>query len=247
MSVRNLNLLFNPSSVALIGASAKPRTVGAVALRNIFAAGFHGDIYLVNPGHSEIDGHPCYADIASLPKAPDLAVIATPPESVPEVISQLGARGTKGAVVITAGFGEGGSVRGQELSNAMLAAARPYLLRIVGPNCFGLMLPRVDLNASFIHIQPLPGRLAFVAQSGALLATVVDWATHRRIGFSHLVSLGDMADVDFGDMLDYLGADNHTRAILLYIESITHARKFMSAARAAARIKPVIVGQSRTV
>ena len=241
MSVRNLNLLFNPSSVALIGASAKPRTVGAVALSNIFAAGFHGDIYLVNPRRSEIDGHQCFADVASLPKAPDLAVIATPPESVPDLISQLGARGTKAAVVITAGFGEGGCCRGQALCDAMLEAARPNLMRIVGPNCFGLMLPRIDLNASFIHIQPLPGRLAFVAQSGALLATVVDWATHRRIGFSHLVSLGDMADVDFGDMLDYLGTDNHTRAILLYIESITQARKFMSAARAAARIKPVIV------
>jgi len=241
MSVRNLNFAFNPSSVALIGASAKPRTVGAVALHNIFAAEFQGEVYLVNPRRSEIDGHPCFTDVASLPNAPDLAVIATPPDSVPDIIAQLGARGTKAAVVITAGFGEGGCARGQALCNAMLEAARPHLMRIVGPNCFGLMLPRIGLNASFIHIQPLPGRLAFVAQSGALLATVVDWATHRRIGFSHLVSLGDMADVDFGDMLDHLGADNHTRAILLYIESITHARKFMSAARAAARIKPVIV------
>ncbi len=241
MSVRNLKPLFNPSSVALIGASAKPFSVGAVAVRNIYAAGFQGDIYLVNPRHTTIDGHPCFADVASLPKAPDLAVIATAPESVPELIAQLGDRGTRAAVVITAGFGEGGSTRGRDLCNAMLEAARPHLLRIVGPNCFGLMLPRMDLNASFIHIQPLPGRLAFVAQSGALLATVADWATHRRIGFSHLVSLGDMADVDFGDMLDYLATDGHTRAILLYVESITHARKFMSAARAAARIKPVIV------
>ncbi|MCB2145387.1 MAG: bifunctional acetate--CoA ligase family protein/GNAT family N-acetyltransferase [Deltaproteobacteria bacterium] len=241
MSVRNLKPLFNPSSVALIGASTKPFSVGAVAVRNIYAAGFQGDIYLVNPRHTTIDGHPCFADVASLPKAPDLAVIATAPESVPELIAQLGARGTKAAVVITAGFGEGGSTRGHDLCNAMLEAARPHLLRIVGPNCFGLMLPRIDLNASFIHIPPLPGRLAFVAQSGALLATVVDWATHRRIGFSHLVSLGDMADVDFGDMLDYLATDGYTRAILLYVESITHARKFMSAARAAARIKPVIV------
>jgi len=241
MSVRNLDLLFNPSSVALIGASTRPQTVGAVATRNIYFAGFQGDIYLVNPRRSDIDGHACFADIASLPKAPDLAVIATPPDSVPEVIAQLGARGTRAAVVITAGFGEGNAARGHALCDAMLEAARPYLLRIVGPNCFGLMLPRIDLNASFIHINPLPGRLAFVAQSGALLSTVVDWATHRRIGFSHLVSLGDMADVDFGDLLDYLGADGHTRAILLYIESITHARKFMSAARAAARIKPVIV------
>jgi acetyltransferase len=241
MSVRNFKQLFNPSSVALIGASTRPNSVGAVATRNIYAAGFQGDVYLVNKRHAQIDGHPCLPDIASLPNAPDLAVIATPPDTVPALIGQLGARGTRAAVVITAGFGEGGSARGKELCDTMLAAARPYLLRIVGPNCFGLMLPRVDLNASFIHIQPLPGRLAFVAQSGALLATVVDWATHRRIGFSHLVSLGDMADVDFGDMLDYLAADSHTRAILLYIESVTHARKFMSAARAAARLKPVIV------
>ena len=241
MSVRNLKKLFNPSSVALVGASIRPCSVGAVATRNLYAAGFQGDIYLVNPRHTTIDGHPCFADIASLPKAPDLAVIATAPDSVPELIAQLGARGTRAAVVITAGFGEGNSRQGQKLCNAMLEAARPYLLRIVGPNCFGLMLPRVDLNASFIHLQPLPGRLAFVAQSGALLATVADWATHRRIGFSHLVSLGDMADVDFGDILDYLATDGYTRAILLYIESITHARKFMSAARAAARIKPVIV------
>jgi acetyltransferase len=241
MSVRNFRQLFNPSSVALIGASTKPYSVGAVAMRNIFGAGFQGDIYIVNNRHAAIDGHPCFADVASLPKTPDLAVIATAPDSIPELIAQLGARGTRAAVVITAGFGEGGSTRGQQLCNAMLEAARPYLLRIVGPNCFGLILPRVDLNASFIHIQPLPGRLAFVAQSGALLSTVVDWATHRRIGFSHLVSLGDMADVDFGDMLDYLAADGHTRAVLLYVESITHARKFMSAARAAARIKPVIV------
>ncbi len=241
MSVRNFKQLFNPSSVVLIGASTKPQSVGAAAMRNIYAAGFQGDIYLVNARHATIDGRPCFADIASLPKAPDLAVIATAPDTVPALIAQLGARGTKAAVVITAGFGEGGCSRGQALCNAMLEAARPYLLRIVGPNCFGLMLPRLELNASFIHVQPLPGRLAFVAQSGALLCTVADWATRRRIGFSYLVSLGDMADVDFGDMLDYLAADGHTRAILLYIESITHARKFMSAARAAARIKPVIV------
>ena len=241
MSVRNLDALFNPSSVALVGASVQPRSVGAVVTRNLFAAGFQGRIDLVNPRRSEIDGHTCHADIDSLPEAPDLAVIATPPDSVPGLIARLGERGTRAAVVITAGFGEGGSDHGQARCEAMLAAARPHLLRIVGPNCFGLVLPRIDLNASFIHMQPLPGRLAFVTQSGALLSTVVDWATHRRIGFSHLVSLGDMADVDFGDMLDYLSADFHTRAILLYVESITHARKFMSAARAAARVKPVIV------
>ena len=241
MSVRNLDALFNPCSVTLVGASTEAHSVGAVATRNLFATGFRGDIFLVNPRLTEIGGHPCFADIADLPKAPDLAVIATPPDTVPGLIDRLGARGTRAAVVLTAGFDDSGSGQGKALCDAMRAAARPHLLRIIGPNGFGLMLPRIDLNASISHVQPLPGRLAFVAQSGAVLSAVADWATHRRIGFSHLVSLGDMADVDFGDLLDYLCADSYTRAILLYVESITHARKFMSAARAAARVKPVIV------
>ena len=144
-------------------------------------------------------------------------------------------------MVITAGFTESNDPHGRELTNAMLTAARPYLLRIVGPNCLGILAPGACLNASFSHIQPLSGNIAFVAQSGAVLTSVLDWATSKKIGFSQCVSLGDMADVDFGDMLDYLANDYSTRAILLYIEAITGARKFMSAARAAARIKPVIV------
>ncbi len=241
MTIRNLNYIFSPSSVALIGASQKPGTVGEVLASNLFGAGFKGNIFPVNPKYQTIGGVAAYSDIASLPQAPDLAVIATPPESVPELIAELGKRGTKAVVVITAGFTEGTDPHGRKLNSDMLAAARPHLLRIVGPNCLGVMVPAVGLNGSFGHIDPLPGNLAFVAQSGAILTAVLDWATSRKIGFSHCVSLGDMADVDFGDMLDYLANDFSTRAILLYVEGITGARKFMSAARAAARTKPVIV------
>ncbi|HAO23363.1 MAG TPA: GNAT family N-acetyltransferase, partial [Desulfobacteraceae bacterium] len=241
MTTRNLRYMFEPKSLALIGASDKAGAVGAVVMRNIINAGFAGEIFPVNPKYQTIEGIRAYPDIESLPVAPDLAVIITPPATVPGLIAQLGEKGTKAAVVITAGFGEGGSEDGHRLRQQMLDAARPYLLRILGPNCLGLMIPGVFLNASFAHIQALPGRLAFATQSGAIITSVLDWATYRRIGFSHFVSLGDMSDIDFGDMLDYLANDSQTKAILLYIEAITNARKFMSAARAASRMKPVIV------
>ncbi len=241
MSVRNLEHLFRPRSIALIGASKRPGSVGSVLARNLFRAGFDGPIMPVSPKHAHIQSVPAYSSVQALPEPPDLAVIATPPATVPGLIGELGAIGTKAAIVITAGFGEGGRQEGLALQDAMLKAARPHLLRIVGPNCLGVMVPRQGLNAGFAGIEPGPGRLAFVAQSGAVVTAVVDWASERGIGFSHLVSLGDMSDVDFGDMLDYLANDPEARAILLYIEAVTHARKFMSAARAAARSKPVIV------
>jgi acetyltransferase len=159
---------------------------------------------------------------------------------VPALIAELGERGTRAAVVITAGFDKLGE-RGSALQQAALDAARPHLLRIVGPNCLGIIVPRLGLDASFSHLAPLPGDIAFLSQSSALITAMFDWAVPRGIGFSHVVLLGDKADVDFGDMLDYLAADQHTRAILLYAEGITHGRKFMSAARAAARVKPVLM------
>ncbi len=241
MSIRNLDKLLAPKSVALIGATPKPGSVGAVLARNLFHAGFAGPILPVNPKYDAIEGVFAYRDVASLPTVPDLAVICTPPETVPGLIGELGARGCKAAIVITAGFGELGEGRGKELERAMLEAARPHLMRIVGPNCLGVMVPGIGLNATFAHVVPPKGDLAFVTQSGAMATTVVDWAMPRKIGFSQVVSLGDMTDVDFGDMLDWLANDGHTRAVLLYIEAVTHARKFMSAARAAARLKPVIV------
>jgi acetyltransferase len=241
MTIRNLDAAFRPRSVALIGASRRAHSVGAVLAQNLLQGGFDGPIMPVNPHGSAVGSVLAYPDVASLPMVPDLAVIATPPPSIPALIGELGARGCRAAVVITAGFSEGGSAAGQALSRAMLDAARPHLLRIVGPNCLGVMTPGRGLNASFAHVAPLTGSIAFVTQSGAVATSVLDWATARGIGFSHLVSLGDMTDVDFGDMLDYLANDPETTSILLYIEAVTRARKFMSAARAAARNKPVIV------
>ncbi len=247
MSQRNLDHLFAPQSVALIGASIRAGSVGSKVMENIASGGFAGPVLPVNPKYSEIGGRAVYRDLAQLPQVPDLAVICTPPRTVPGLVAELGALGTRAAVVLTAGLAREQDAHGSTLQQSMLDAAKRYTLRILGPNCVGLMLPNIGLNASFAHAHPHPGDLAFVSQSGALATAVLDWANSRRIGFSHFVSLGDSADVDFGDVLDYLGSDARTRAVLLYIESVTHARKFMSAARAAARNKPVIVVKSGRV
>ncbi len=241
MSVRNLDALLKPRSLALIGASRRPGSVGAVVARNLVGGGFKGTVMPVHPNRREVEGLPAYPSVAALPEAPDLAVIATPPDTVPELIAELGARGSRAAVVITAGFGEGGDAEGLARRDAMLNAACPHLLRIVGPNCLGIMAPGAGLNASFSHIAPREGDLAFVTQSGAMVTAMLDWATPRGIGFSQVISLGAMSDVDFGDLLDYLAVDPETRAVLLYVEALSDARKFMSAGRAAARAKPVIV------
>ena len=234
MSVRHLDRLLEPRSVCVIGASNRAGSVGATVWRNLRAGTFSGRIEAVNPRHAMLDGVVCHARVADLAEAPDLAVICTPPKTLHGLIDELGRLGTRAAVVMTAGMDAAGK-------QALLETARPYLLRILGPNCLGLLTPRLGLNASFAHTGAAPGALAFVSQSGALVTAMLDWAKTRRIGFSTLVSLGERADVDFGDMLDHLASDAHTRSILLYIESIESPRKFMSAARAAARNKPVIV------
>jgi acetyltransferase len=241
MSIRNLEHLFRPQSIAVIGASETPRSVGATVLHNLIDGKFAGAIMPVNPKHGALAGIKVYPTVASLPTVPELAVICTPPATVPALIGELGARGTKAAIVITAGLGMSEDSQGRTLKEAMLAAARPHLLRILGPNCVGLLVPGLGLNASFAHTSAVPGKTAFVSQSGALVTAVLDWAKSRGIGFSKFISLGDSSDVDAGDVLDYLGSDAETHSILLYLESITAARKFMSAARAAARNKPVIV------
>jgi acetyltransferase len=241
MTIRNLDHLLAPRSIALIGASDREGSLGTLIGRNLREGGFEGRIMLVNPRYAEIGGEPCYPEVARLPEAPDLGVIATPPATVPEIVAALGERGARAAVVIAAGFDEGGKAEGAALRQAMLDAARPHLLRILGPNSLGLMIPGHGLNATFAHLPARAGRLAFITQSGAIMTGILDWAEGRDVGFSHLVSLGDMADVDFGDLLDYLAQDRSSSAILLYMEAVTHARKFMSAARAASRIKPVIV------
>lgn len=244
MTIRNLDKLFAPKSIAVIGASDFPGKVGTVVLDNLVGGGFAGPIWPVNPKYRSLHGLPCYAAISALPTAPDLAVIATPPDTVPQQIEALGAIGCRAAVVLTAGLSAPVPSGGRTLQQAMLDAAKPYLLRLLGPNCIGLLVPGLRLNASFAHANAEPGQLAFVSQSGALCTIVLDWAKQHGIGFSHFLSVGDSADVDFGDIIDYLASDPQTRAILLYIESIKNARKFMSAARAAARSKPIVAVKS---
>lgn len=243
MTVRNLASFFSPSSVAVIGASRREHAVGAVVTRNLLSGGYRGQVFLVNQNGGEVQGRTVSASVSALEAVPELAIIATPAEGIPELIHELGSRGTKAAVVITAGFAERGD-DGVALQARMLEASRPHALRIMGPNCIGLLAPGTGLNASFAHRMALPGNTAFVTQSGAMLTSVLDWASTRNIGFSMLASLGGMSDVDFGDMLDYLAADSSTSAVLLYMESVTQARKFMSAARRCARLKPVIVVKS---
>jgi acetyltransferase len=240
MSVRNLEHFFGPHSVAVIGASARPGSVGATVLGNLAGGGFDGDIWPVNPKYSRVGGLEAYRDLAELPGRPGLAVICTPAATVPGIIARLGELGCKAAIVLSAGLDAPGP-DGRSLRQAMLDAAKPWLLRILGPNCVGLLVPGIGLNASFAPVAALPGRIAFVAQSGALVTAVLDWARTRRIGFSCFVSLGDGSDVDFGDLLDYLAGDSSTDAILLYAESVRQARKFMSAARSAARAKPTVI------
>lgn len=234
MSIRHLDRLLEPRSIAVIGASIRAASVGATVWANLHAGQFAGVIYGVNPKHKVLGDVAIFAQPADLPEVPDLAVICTPPATVTGLIEELGRLGTRAVIVMTAGLSA-------EQKEAMLKAARPHVLRVLGPNCLGLLSPHQGVNASFAHTDALVGNVAFVSQSGALVTAVLDWAKSRRIGFSHMVSLGERADVDFGDLLDYLASDSRTRSILLYIESIEASRKFMSAARAAARNKPVIV------
>jgi acetyltransferase len=240
MSVRNLEHLFRPRSVAIVGASDRERSVGAIVLRNMTGGGFGGTLLLVNPRHRELGGIEVHPSVAKLPEAPDLAVLCTPPASIPTLIAELGERGTKAAIVTAAGInGAGGENAAHR--QAMLAAAKPHLLRVLGPCSIGLLVPGLGLNASFAPASALPGGMAFVSQSNALASAVIDWARGRQIGFSTFVCLGDSADVDLGDVLDYLARDAETHSVLVYMESVVAARKFMSAARAAARSKRVVV------
>jgi acetyltransferase len=246
MSIRNLEHMFRPRSVAVIGASNRPHSVGGTVMRNLLAGGFDGPIMPVNPKYQAVGGVLAYPDVAALPIAPDLALICTPAPTIPDLVAELGARGVKVVVVLSAGL-DAAAPSGQSLQQEMLDAARPHLLRILGPNCVGLILPGAGLNASFAHATARPGKIAFVSQSGALATAVLDWARTRDVGFSHFISLGNSADVDFGDVIDFIGSDPSTRSILLYIESVKNVRKFMSSARAAARNKPVIVLKSGRV
>jgi acetyltransferase len=243
MSIRNLQHLLRPQSVAVIGASDRPGSLGSIVMRNMGASGFKGPVWAVSKRHRTVAGRPAWAHAADLPGVPELAVICTPAPTVPGLIHELGRKGCKAAIVLSAGLHEK-DAKGHSLQEAMLAAARPHLLRILGPDCVGLLVPDIGLNASFTHLMPAAGDLAFLSQSSGLTSALLDWAHTRSIGFSNFVSMGDCADVDFGDMLDYLATCRQTRAILMYMESVQSPRKFLSAARAASRNKPVIVVKS---
>jgi acetyltransferase len=240
VSTYRLEKILAPRSIALVGASPRESSVGRKILHNLREAGFAGPLQLVNPRHPQIDGLATVGSVDRLDGAPDLLVIAAPPATIPGIVAAAGAKGCGGAVIITAGLGHGAG----SLADASVQAARAQGLRLIGPNCLGVMVPGARLNASFAASAPHPGDLALLSQSGAIAAGMVEWAAQRKVGFSAVVSLGDQVDVDLADCLDYFAVDRSTRAILLYVESIVDARKFMSAARAAARAKPVVVIKS---
>jgi len=240
MSTYRLKNLLAPHSVALVGASPRQGSVGRAILNNIGKAKFAGEFGLVNPRHSEIDGVATVGSLSGLSFVPELVVLTAPAKSIAGLIDEAGRRGTAGAVIVSAGLGHGPGSLAEEAERA----AKQYGMRLIGPNCLGIMMPGVNLNASFSAHMPDKGNLALISQSGAIAAGMVDWAAQRAVGFSGIVSIGDQLDVDLADLLDYFAMDEKTQAILLYIEAIKDARKFMSAARAAARIKPVVVVKS---
>ncbi len=238
--MEKIKFFFNPSSVALIGSTEKEKAVGRVILENLLEAKDKCRIYPVNPKREKIFGMKCYPDIASLPEIPDLAVIATPARTVPDIVEECGKTGIRAIVIISSGFKEIGT-EGMARENRIMAIAKQYDIRIMGPNCMGTIRPSANLNTTFAKKMPKPGYVAFLSQSGALGSAVLDWAISRNIGFSAFVSLGSMLDVNFGDLIDYFGEDPETRSIIIYLESIASAKKFTSAARGFARTKPIIV------
>jgi acetyltransferase len=236
MSTWHFDTLLAPRSIAIAGASPRDRSLGRIVLRNLRDGGFAGPLHVVNPRHSEIDGIKTVASVDALASPPDVLVVTAPAPAVPEIIAAAGAKGVAAAVIISAGFGHGPG----SLAEATRTAARAHGLRVLGPNGIGLIVPGAKVNASFARHMPAAGNLALISQSGAIAAGMLEWAAQRRLGFSAIVSLGDAMDIDFGDMLDHFALDPSTGAILMYVEQVVDARKFMSAARAASRTKPVI-------
>ena len=240
MDIHKLDRIFKPRRIALVGVTSNPKSVGGKVLSNLVGGGFRGVVYPVNPSFEAVMGIQCYPDIKSLPKTPDLAIICAPAGQVPAIVGECGAAGILGIIIVSAGFKETGP-EGKALEDRVLAEAKKFPgMRIIGPNCLGIIVPGQPLNASFAAAMPKAGNIAFISQSGALCTSVLDWALQEKIGFSYFVSIGNTIDVDFADLIDYFGEDDQTKSIILYIESINDARKFMTAARAFARTKPII-------
>jgi acetyltransferase len=241
MSVKGLEGLFDPHAIAVVGAGAAQDQVGHIVLRNLVEGDFPGVVYPVNTHRAAVSGIRAYATIADLPCAVDLAVICTPATTVPGLVRECGEQGVGALAVLSAGFREAGS-EGKELEEQLRSELAGFSsLRLLGPNCLGLLVPQRSLNASFGGVMPAAGQLAFVSQSGALATAIIDWARSEGIGFSHVITLGNMLDVDVADVIDYLGQDQTARGLILYVESVTNSRRFMSAARAFARNRPIIV------
>jgi acetyltransferase len=240
MTQHYLKPLFAPESVAVFGASDRVDAVGQIVFSNMLKSGYKGALFPINTTRDVVQGHKAYSSLFQINQTVELAVIATPPQTVPDIIEDCGKHGVKAVVIITAGFSETGAA-GQALERAVLENARHYGIRLLGPNCLGIMRPAIGLNATFNNGGANEGNLAFVSQSGALCTAILDWAQTNDVGFSSVVSMGSSADVDFGEILDYLVNDQQTQNILLYIEGIRNSRSFMSSLRAAARIKPVIL------
>ncbi len=240
MSIRRLDKIFNPQRIALIGVTINPNSVGGKVLGNLVGGGFRGVVYPVNPDSEAVLGVPCYPNVGSLPKTPDLGVICSAAHQVPDLVRQCGEAGILGLIIMSAGFREAGEA-GRVLEKKVCEEMRRFDgMRIIGPNCLGIIVPSRHLNISFATGMPKAGNVAFISQSGALCTSVLDWAIEGKIGFSNFVSIGNSLDVGFGDLIDYFGEDDDTKSILLYIESISRARKFMTAARAFARSKPIL-------
>ncbi len=244
MAIKKLNSIFKPKRIALIGVSDNPNSVGGITLRNLVGGGFNGVVYPVNPKREAVFGIPCYPDVKSLPKTPDLAVIMTAARFVPGIIRECGEAGIHGVIIMSAGFKESGA-EGKILEDQAKAEKAKFPdMRVIGPNCLGILVPGLNMNVSFANGMPKKGHVAFISQSGALCTSVLDWAYDSNIGFSYFVSIGNSMDVNFGDLIDYFGQDPNTKSIVLYVESMANARTFMSAARAFSREKPIIVYKS---
>ncbi len=243
MDSLGLDSIFNPKSIALIGASDEEGSVGYILMKNLTEMGYTGHVYPVNIRKQEILGMKAYPAVSNLPETVDLAIIATPASTVPDIVEECGTSGIKGIIIISAGFKEAGA-SGKALDMRIHEIKNKYNMRIIGPNCLGIIHPDINLNATFILKKQKSGSIAFISQSGALGSAILDLAAHENISFSNFVSVGSMIDVDFGDLIDYFGTDPKTRSILMYIEGITDARKFMSAARHFSRTKPIIVVKS---
>lgn len=241
MTVKSVEQLLKPHSIAVIGASNQPNRPGNAVMRNLLQGQFDGPIMPVTPHYKSVNGVLAYRSIDELPIVPDLAIICTRATRVPAIILQLGRKGTRNAIVIAAGLDNLFTAQGTNLQEQMLAIAKEWGVRILGPDSLGIIIPELGLNASYAHINALPGKIAVVSQSSAVCVTLLDWARRRRIGFSQFISLGEGMDIDFDEILDYLGRDAKTSAILLYIDAIHDGRAFMSAARAASFNKPILV------